>query len=1733
MQKFRPETPASQHRLIAAGALAAVIVFGALPPIARGADSRPQPVTAKFAPADLPADRDGASLLAIAAPGRYAIRVSSAAGARIELVDMVAGPIAYAGTPGQHDGRIDALLDAGVYKIRLDGMRAARGRAVLTATPFVEAGRERPALARDAIQRAELGDMQQRSYALDLATESPVAIEAVGRALGDLRVWQADGALADLVAESGSVETKPGRPMNSLRLEGKLPAGRYVVTAYGGESQAWSDGAADQPFLLRFTETPTLAAGVAEGVIGPFGTARFVAPPRYDAFRLDLPTQGPVRLLARRGSTVDETLIDRTSRAPAAVLGLPGDETTPAGIEIIGREGQPFNLRAVRQSNRETFSAEGPHLVMVDVAGAGADEAPATALLARLDANGTARAIASDAPRIGPTSAWRGRFNLFGPTSILFEATGDGPVTIDAKGPRLRARIEPALGTLMPRADGRDASHYDLTAGFYFLVLEPEGAASGVVDVSLGPPGVTPPAPIKSPRRAMLSFGAHVLEKDASYLIVANMAPQLLTGPRLIALPAEPGATPLALHQDANAPLALDLRLPGPGTLALIDEKGAAVAFALENDRLENEQRRATLKIAPIAESREIGLIFRPKATAEAAETTEHGQEIAPARHAAPGRPAFFDLGRDETRTVRIDIPTGGLYRIETLGRVQTILRLGTATTPQFGLGDRNGPGGAGTVTQFLRAGAYRATVVARESGGHLGVAATQATLVTTNRLVDSGAARTTLAPGRGAETPIEITRAGDYRIELDGLKQRWTARIEDADGWPIAPPGPMRGEVRRLEPGHYRLVVSPADVEARLVVRLAPVEKPLALEGHGPHDLPFGAPRRLQWREPASSDAPRAPDQWRFTLAGDSDVTVRIGVGMVAEIFRGERESIGRFTGDRPFSGLLTAGDYRIEARSLAHDDRLDYEISLDSPQLQPGVATRVEPPARLQFSLAHPALVDFSTRGGRELTGVLKTAAGDVVERLRERADDWSLALSRRLPAGAYRLELGAGDPAQATVAATEDAADGESVAKENAGPENDADGENENARTMAAQQIRVQLNLVAESDAPPLVDGREVTVDETEARRFALPVAPAGALTVTAAHADVEIALAIERQEPANGEWRIIETTRGRAPVVALPDNGGSGMLRAIVWPLGGEKTRITIGAYLVDLRAQGSGAISLAPVGGAGTQLCAAKVATPGAALVDFSSPVPTLAGSAPGRALRPAVNGALAPQSGTLWLMTRGDCRAKTEVAAFDWRGQEATLDLDAGERAQLPPLPAPRGKTRLWLARAAFTTPRVLAGAGAGTSIVSATGAALALDAGGGAQVWNAAPGAAAARVSLRAIDLATSPPIQAADHFDGAIPPGTAQPIALTPGDGPLRLDLAGGLSAFVGAHGVFSDGAAISRILHGSPATTLLVNATDRPLPARVARLPGVSRTLDRGAAFRGFFAAGGEIALPIRAHRGDRLSVIGARATVLTAEGRTLRGETIDLDGDGEAILEHPPGLVAAWIDGADAHPWPQPTPQTVAPPQHIALSGETMRLVVRHDAPTLLHVSGTAPALVVFSQNGRRETRAFASGVEFHAYTTAGDATIDVISPHDGPLAGSLDFSTLPARAARDGLNDPLVLAPGEATIFAFEVTQETEIGVGLRAEPDRVAARLFDAAGKTLENGVALMRRLPPGRYFVEARAPADAAGPTTVRLALAGLSTPPVAPPVEVVANLLAQAGLKTQQRNASEKATP
>src|SRR5262249_47653917 len=141
--------------------------------------------------------------------------------------------------------------DQGVYKLRSFGAKGADGEAQIIVEPFRNAAPASTDLLHGGEFSGELADLQQRSYWTMVGRSGRVSVEAVGRALQDLRVWRNGVDLAALTPALASIETRPGRPMTRARIEGQVEPGLYLVTAYGGAVLPWSDEDKAQPLHMR------------------------------------------------------------------------------------------------------------------------------------------------------------------------------------------------------------------------------------------------------------------------------------------------------------------------------------------------------------------------------------------------------------------------------------------------------------------------------------------------------------------------------------------------------------------------------------------------------------------------------------------------------------------------------------------------------------------------------------------------------------------------------------------------------------------------------------------------------------------------------------------------------------------------------------------------------------------------------------------------------------------------------------------------------------------------------------------------------------------------------------------------------------------------------------------------------------------------------------------------------------------------------------------------------------------------------------------------------------------------------------------------------------------------------------------------------------------------------------------------------------------------------------------
>jgi hypothetical protein len=1476
------------------------------------------------------------------------------------------------------------------------------------------------------------------------------------------------------------------------------------------------------------------------------------------------------------GADTQSVELAKNDKARVTLLDLAGKPTQPRFVTLQAAPGQAFTLRPLTAAqsigatplNPVSVAQSGRYWLAVQEPANGGDEVPAAAMLVNfhLDANGartgSAEVLASPGvPAIGPGQAWRSRFNLRGPTALLFHVTAAVTVVVRAEGPALAAHITTPTGAVMnATGNGVAAANWALSPGWYTLVLTPNAQAFGILDLTLGPPGLIPPTPeTAGPEAPVLPLGERMVAPQNSLAVLVNREPDGEAGLLARPVPLELADGPVLQTQPPGAAASLAVHASTAGIMVLRDLAGGPPITTQPVEA--GSTSTVALPLADHARTLALALLPAPSSAVPAPAPSQALTAV------QDGQPTFLDLDRDQQASFALTVGQGGLFQVQTIGRLKTAGHIGTAFIPDLAEAAANGVGQNMLLQRYLRAGQYRLDVTAQESAGHLGISATEAPLSEGAELLPNGSVRATVTPGHAVAFPIQIAAAGRYHLDLLGDGRQFTARLEDSDGWPLLAAGDLSSIDQDLGAGRYRLIVQPPSVEARVVARLQPIGQPVALTGHGPHPLPFDAPQSLEWREPQNRDDPRLPDVWTFTLRGSATVALNLHgdgmeVALEAEPSDTNKPPLGRLIAGTPLKLTLPAGQYRIAARSLGRNDRLSYTVTLHADELQPDAPRRVSLPADVSFAIATRRVVALTSFGRVPLRAELRDEAGHVMARAAGRTDDWNIAVSRELPAGRYHLALALlappagsqsdnGSEASESSAATDQDQGSDNASNMTAGQDNSdqagngndqADNGNDqpsNSNDQASNtndqdngsasgdqaapdksppHTEITLHLPADQPDVALPADGALVLTAGGVQHVTLPAAPGGSLLVATTEAPVEQILALE-QRTADGQWQTVAQSQGLAPIVAVPVAEPGIARRLTVWAVDGGTLPDHVAARIVTAVPAPIGAVPLSPVAvtGVSHKWYAAAVADPGAEMLQIEgADAGLLATSAPGQPAAPPDNGTIVAQSDTVWLLAPQPV-VPTLAMIRTVADSALVVAVPAGGRATLPLAPAADGTLCSYLAESGLGQPGLDAGRGMGV----APGSALALCGEATLHAWNA-DGPEPLRLRLRRFDLALQPEA-AVDHvFSGVLPPRTALNLRLPSGVKRLDVSLPPGAALVAGprqpnAVTVWAGDTALSRSLAGDWTDALLLNTGATPAPVALSLTTGVMPgTLAAGEVYRRFFGANGSFVLPVTAGSGQHLVLAGnATATVMLPDGQVRHGRSIKLDGPAQAVVTHDAGPLALWLEGPGSSPWPTMPPRDVSLPARLALDGSAMALRLSPGAPVLLRLSTTAPAILAI---GSDAPMLFAKGVATARYLPAGETVLHLLAPQDGPLSGSLELAGTPVIRQAEGVGAPVAVPPGGAAVFGFTVTAAGPVGLGVRAEPDRVTARLLDEHGATIAQGVSMLRQLAPGRYLLEASVPPDA--PTTVvRPAVLGTVPHPNPPPPDVIRSLLLAAG--------------
>ncbi len=1707
-----------------AGEVAAASVEGGEPAAVR---------VARFDRSLIPAEGRQVAALEIPAFGRWAVEVSSRVGVALQVVDRMAGAGEVAGVAGERDGRIDLFLDRGEVRVVAFGPSLGRGDATLSARPFRELSEpEIPKLLELAPVSSELGDFEQRSYYLGVSRRQRVVLEAAGRHLADLRLWQSGGWLVDAAPLVETIEPLPGRPLQLLRLTADLAPGLYRLTAYGGPEVAWSRGGAERPLHLRWGIPRRQVAGREAMTIGPFGFDRFLIPGAASFFRLELPeprgaalelaTFDPEQPFAEGGWW----LIDQETVPPVAEVSW-GPREGPVVVTVRGEAGQPYVLQHFAAARRLPISGSGRYWISTVHAGDAADSIDATGVLLawpRGDQRQT-RVAAAQAIELGRERGWARRFNLLAEATLFLRVLESGRYELRASGAAAEFRIDPLLVAspegFQPSRLRPAPAAFDLDPGLYVLTAIP--TEPGVLDLALSAAGAPGEGSLAEPRGAV-QLGAVELAGDTEYLLLVNEQPEVAVGPLVRELPLDlETALPISIRPGEE--IVLPARAGGDSIATARAEDGGALELAVDaaaewreslpigsgSHRLRVRSRRDRTVAASIRFEPEWRAPGAGRPTLAASELDAAGE--APRLSAAA--PLALDLEQGATASFLLEAGASALYLAETTGLLATEARLRTRVVPRLAEAAENGAGRNAAVRAYLRSGEYQLTVGARgASAGRLGVRLRRAEIRDGGRLTDGVAARATLPRDAAVAYAFEIAESGRYEVESLALGGRFDLRVEDEDGWPVAAPVVHGLAVLDLEPGRYRALVLPRGVEARAVTTLRRRLAAARREGHGPHRLALEQTVDHLWTEPAEGSE-RLPDRWHFSLPAAATLTATLSGEMAGEILAlesgVERRPVGQVQARRPFRGELPPGDYELAVTATRRDHLAPYRVRLQPEELLDGGSRAVRLPASVAVSLDGGADVELATFGDVDVRARLFDGKGELVAAADDRPDDWNALVAGRLPRGRYRLRL---DPVGATSGAT--------------------------TVTLRSRPERQEAPWRPGGEPLELEAGGEIHVVPLELA--GLGASPHELLAVGARAAE-PVALALETRR--GGPWRQVARTVGREASLGLPLAAASGdAWRLRLSSLDGRPVAVRLTGFAGAVRRERerdlAGGVPLRRLAGVEPPLAVAAVELDRAGCFeaaptgDDGEPLVARRAGAPFER-RP---GAWVASGETLWLAAPAATPVTVAARRLAIGGQPVLLQLDPGEpvRCDLAAAAGPVAIEAAVLSGDVVLRPLAAAGGAPESDRFDRAAAvapqrSLALARGARAVELRAAGRESVeARVSARPLAEA-APATLAAGALDLELPPTSARRIELPGGDASvLALTLARGAAA-VGADTApaWAAGADATAELRVEAGEVLIANPTERPLAARLEqRLAAPGETVARlavGVPFERRLARAGTVRVEVTPPGpGSTLRVRGAsEARYVGADGAIERGERMALGGEpGTLFLEAGAGPVAAWIEGTEAaapalgvelNAGGAATP--VLPPAAVELAGERMQLAVEVAAPSILTLTSPVAAAVALSAPGHpARAELFPERLSWAVVVPAGTLRVSLRGFGGAPLAGRLEIAAAPLVPAGEGLGAEVLLPPGGARLYGFRVERPGMVGVGVRSSTGGTEVELESAAGERLGRGVVLWRELAPGDYRLALHAPDDAA-PARVRPAIVGIAPPSKAPPEATVRELV------------------
>lgn len=1017
-------------------------------------------LAASVNPDTVPSKGKQASIINIVKPGMYRITAESPEGTRCEIVDHLRGPFSWSGEVGRSNCKLNLLLDAGVYKLRLESPKQGKQKVKIQARPFEEINAKPVCLQEGRFVEQAMGSGQQASYWIRVARRQWVTLRVMGRTAGEVRLWRDGEWVEEIQANRDEFMPKDGQPIYEWHLTGMLEAGDYLLTAYGANPMKWTKGK-ERDFLF-------VANGFEQG-----------PPDRSVAF--SLPPWGKVAYQVPKGQLVAFLSLDRAQKTETRVriAQMIGDEGVQMGgyggagriapkapipacsafsshdsrhvIQVAGSPGtagmlewgawssEYYLLDGSYTSARETLTFGGPaageFLVAVHDVPTDIDSAP---LSCRLESFQDVRhhfAI-EDYLKVGRDRAFRQAFNYNGrEETVWFQVADAGVYDVSTRGELKnrcvlyqldRGRHQLVKDTDPGAKQCRIQRH--LSPGYYELKIYRgrEGIENLTIAEAQSRGGV------RNVTKNSCRFTSVRLENQGRYKLLINRAGDVTSrGLVLRSLPLKL-ERPLPIVLDASEKVELPV---APGGQVLIRSAGGSRFSCAWKNAFDNQSRegrcmlpaakvKMTLVITNPNDAAMLVSVSRPRPGEVLPELQAHSPEIRPLTRIAVDRPRFFDFDRGQSRSMIFDVEKAGLYHVTTQGLLGTECRMRTAIVPRLVSDTGSGRGRNCLIAKFLRPGRYLLSVkTMNQSKGRAAVLLSRKPVRKARGVAKEGEVFFTVEADELVRQDLVVKQTGRHRIHTSGQGVSLQCRLDDQQGWPLIPVPASCSQTLELDRGTYRWTQLPLTVESMRRTKLEKIREPLVLRGEHKHII-----RLNNWYSAELSGDGR--DEFVFTLRADLDVSISLDQGMQGRLYRILEKREELIEPVPPNRGAvpvkLAAGKYLLRTEHSRADVGISYRLHIGSGILAPGIKKEFPVPSEVGLRMPTDSVLRLKTTGECDVRCRLFGPDGELRSESGSHGADWNCLIATPLKQGDYRLVLEAENTirgrTQVSVAATE---------------------------------------------------------------------------------------------------------------------------------------------------------------------------------------------------------------------------------------------------------------------------------------------------------------------------------------------------------------------------------------------------------------------------------------------------------------------------------------------------------------------------------------------------------------------------------------------------------------------------------------------------------------------------------------------------------------------------------------